>query len=229
MVGPVNSSPPAVTGQQASWAAHSPVTDTGSLRPRWSRCSWRESASSTLTVLVPHGPGQGLCPGGLGRAPPRPSPKAPPGRPNHPPGGRAAGPPPFPIATVFCHRKEKLIIFSSKPPPPSPAQTITKLLRTTHLALSVFTIFKAVIKRQRGRERVFLSSADLKRGAGRKAVPSWRRSSGPNLVPSAYHLARNEGRPKHLEPRPTGRVPRGLAVMLANVLEMNFKDQNLSS
>lgn len=108
----------------------------------------------------PPRPGSGAHPGGLGCASLRPSPKAPPGRPNHLPGGQAAGSPPCRIVTVLCHHKEKLIIFSSKPPPPSPAQTITKQPRTTHLALAVFTVFKAVIKRQRrGEERVFLSGA----------------------------------------------------------------------
>lgn len=46
--------------------------------------------------------------------------------------------------------KKKLIIFSSKPPPLSPVQTITKLPKTTHLAFSVFTVFKTIIKRQKG-------------------------------------------------------------------------------
>lgn len=45
--------------------------------------------------------------------------------------------------------KKKLIIFSNKSPPPlSPAQTITKFLKTTHLAFSVFAVLKAIIKRQ---------------------------------------------------------------------------------
>lgn len=46
--------------------------------------------------------------------------------------------------------KKKLIIFSSKPPPLSPVQTITKFPKTTHLAFSVFTVFKTIIKRQKG-------------------------------------------------------------------------------
>lgn len=146
-------------------------------------------------------------------------------------GGRAAGPPPSPIATVFCHRKEKLIIFSSKPPPPSPARAVTKSPRTTHSALPVFTVFKAVIKRHGGggRERVLPSCAASEARRGEKAAPGWRRSSGPGLAPSADALARNGGRPKHLEPRPAGTEPRGLAVMLADALETDFKDPNLSS
>lgn len=207
------------------------VPDTGSLHPGWSRCAWGAWAPSPLTALAPRGPGQGLCPGGLGRAPPRPSRRAPPGRPSRRPGGRAAGPPPSPIATVFCHRKERLIIFSSKPPPPSPARAVTKSPRTTHSALPVFTVFKAVIKRHGGggRERVLPSCAASEARRGEKAAPGWRRSSGPGLAPSADALARNGGRPKYLEPRPAGTEPRGLAVMLADALETDFKDPNLSS
>lgn len=177
------------------------VPDTGSLRPGWSRCAWGAWAPSPLTALAPRGPGQGLCPGGLRRAPLRPSRRAPPGRPSRRPGGRAAGPPPSPIATVFCHRKEKLIIFSSKPPPPSPARAVTKSPRTTHSALPVFTVFKAVIKRHGG-------------GGGR------------GCSPPARHLKRVAGR----RPLPAGGVPAGPASHRAPMLSLETEgDRNISS
>lgn len=50
-------------------------------------------------------------------------------------------------------KREAIISFQqSTPPTPSPELTIMKLPKTTHLAFSVFTVFKTSIKRQRGQE-----------------------------------------------------------------------------
>lgn len=117
---------------------------------------WRKIAFplSLLSLILQVFPSwQWLCPEDISgrRDSPRSLLKAPPGRNDYlticqREGCRTFGI--FELQLFSVIVKKKLIIFSNKPPPLSPAQTITKLPKTTHLAFSVFTVFKAIIKRQ---------------------------------------------------------------------------------